>query len=300
MWRFCSFALCATALWLPATSRSSVPAPALGTRTGEILTIDGLRFRDLNHNGHLDPYEDWRLSPEARTADLLQRLSLGEAAGLLVHGSLQDAGFYRLPGTPITPGEKASYNFDRARQWILSQHVTSFVTRLNGTAGEMAEANNRIQEIAEGSPFGIPVTISCDPMRHEENLMREASERDRAFSLWPEPLGFAAIGDPALCRHFGDNVTCFSRPIVACSANLISFHDLPASDIRYNSSSSSPPSRRPVVGVMNFSCPNTGGYETRCQFRPPSEVLNKSEKLKAVLEFWHTGSQPCCYPQRNY
>lgn len=162
--RTCAFY--AAVLWFPSASLSSVPAPVLGTRTGEILTIEGMRFRDLNHNGRLDPYEDWRLSPEARTADLLKHLSLGEAAGLLVHGSLQDAGFYRLPGTPITPGEKASYNFDRARQWILSQHVTSFVTRLNGTAGEMAEANNRVQEIAEGSPFGIPVTISSDPMRH--------------------------------------------------------------------------------------------------------------------------------------
>lgn len=30
-----------------------------------IIEIDGLRFRDLDGDGELTPYEDWRLSPPA-------------------------------------------------------------------------------------------------------------------------------------------------------------------------------------------------------------------------------------------
>ena len=33
------------------------------------LEASGHRFRDLNKNGRLDPYEDSRLSPQARTDD---------------------------------------------------------------------------------------------------------------------------------------------------------------------------------------------------------------------------------------
>lgn len=44
-----------------------------------LLTVDGYAFKDLNRNGRLDPYEDWRLTPEERAVDLagqyLQRKS---------------------------------------------------------------------------------------------------------------------------------------------------------------------------------------------------------------------------------
>ena len=36
----------------------------------KILTVDGYAFKDLNRNGKLDPYEDWRLSAEERAEDL--------------------------------------------------------------------------------------------------------------------------------------------------------------------------------------------------------------------------------------
>lgn len=34
-----------------------------------LLTVDGYAFKDLNRNGRLDPYEDWRLTPEERAVD---------------------------------------------------------------------------------------------------------------------------------------------------------------------------------------------------------------------------------------
>ena len=35
-----------------------------------ILTVDRYAFKDLNKNGELDKYEDWRLSVDERAADL--------------------------------------------------------------------------------------------------------------------------------------------------------------------------------------------------------------------------------------
>lgn len=39
-------------------------------RIKKLIQVDGLTFKDLNGNGVLDPYEDWRLSPEERAKDL--------------------------------------------------------------------------------------------------------------------------------------------------------------------------------------------------------------------------------------
>ncbi|HLF35834.1 MAG TPA: glycoside hydrolase family 3 N-terminal domain-containing protein, partial [Cyclobacteriaceae bacterium] len=53
--------------------------------------------------------------------------------------------------------------------------------------------------------LGIPVTIASDPRSHfTANQFAEMMAGD--FSLWPEPLGFAAIGDSVLMQKFGDIV----------------------------------------------------------------------------------------------
>ena len=61
-------------------------SPASGVK---ILTIDGLAFKDLNRNGQLDKYEDWRLSADVRAKDLAARLTIEEIAGLMLYSKHQ-------------------------------------------------------------------------------------------------------------------------------------------------------------------------------------------------------------------
>ena len=180
--------------------RDSMPnQPILGRRSAPLLTVDGLTFKDLNRNGKLEPYEDWRLSADVRAADLVQRLSLEELAGLMVHGTLPSGG----PLAPLGAGKE--YDLVKVRRSIEEDHVNSFITRLNGSAEALAKQNNEVQAIAESSRWGIPVTISSDPRHHFEQVLG-ASMQDRTFSSWPEPLGFAALNDPELTRRFADVV----------------------------------------------------------------------------------------------
>lgn len=173
--------------------------PVLGQRSAPLLTVDGLTFKDLDRNGKLDTYEDWRLPAEVRVADLVQRMSLEELAGLMVHGTLPSSG----PLAPLGVGKE--YDLVKVRQFIDEDHVSTFITRLNGSAEFFAKQNNEVQAIAESSRWGIPVTISSDPRHHFEQVLG-ATMQDRAFSMWPEALGFAAVNDPALTRRFGDVV----------------------------------------------------------------------------------------------
>ena len=54
--------------------------PVLGHRSANLLKKKGLQFKDLNKNGKLDAYEDWRLPTEKRVQNLLSLMTLEEKA----------------------------------------------------------------------------------------------------------------------------------------------------------------------------------------------------------------------------
>jgi len=162
-----------------------------------VLQLDGQRFRDLNRSGTLDPYEDWRLTPEQRARDLVGRMTLEEKAGVMMHGTA------RTGGPTGGVGFGAQYDTAANRRLIDSAKVNSMITRLQGAPATIATQNNALQQIAENTRLGIPLTISTDPRNHFQFIVG-ATTQTNGFSQWPEALGFAAVGDTALMRQFGD------------------------------------------------------------------------------------------------
>ena len=160
-------------------------------------TDDGVRYRDLNGNGVMDPYEDPRLDVEARVDDLLGRLSLEEKVGLMFQtvieagadGSLvEGAGAISKSPTSVV---------------VLEKHLTHFNVHALEDARMAARWHNALQALAERTPHGIPVTVSTDP-RHAFIENAGVSFTAKAFSQWPEPLGLAALRDPDAVREFAD------------------------------------------------------------------------------------------------
>ena len=180
-----------------ALSRSRRTQPTLSTRSVPVIERNGLRFRDLDRNGALEPYEDWRLTPEARARDLVARMTLEEKAGTMMHGTA------RTSGPMGGAGVGAAYDSTANRALIDGAKVNSLITRLGGDPSVLAAQDNALQEIAERTRLGIPLTISTDPRHHFQYVLGASSTAGR-FSQWPEALGFAAIGDASLMRHFGD------------------------------------------------------------------------------------------------
>jgi beta-glucosidase len=163
------------------------------------ISVDGLTFRDLDHDGVLAPYEDHRLSSAMRADDLLGRMTLSEKAGTMAHGSAPSIGPLGMIGVGT------EYDFDGITALVVGAGVTSMITRLNPSPAVFAEQNNEIQRIAANGRLGIPVTISSDP-RHHVGARVGASVASDGFSQWPDTLGFGAIGDVDLMRRFGDIV----------------------------------------------------------------------------------------------
>lgn len=164
----------------------------LSTRSALIITTDGLKFRDLDRDGRLTPYEDWRLTPKKRAADLLGRMTVAEKAGLLVHGT--------LPVSGTSYRETLAGNIG---DLIGIRKMTSFVTRLSTTPSNIAIASNRVQEIAENQRLGIPVVISTDP-RNGFSVAEGQTVARNGTTAMPDPTGMAATSDPALVRQLAD------------------------------------------------------------------------------------------------
>ena len=158
---------------------------------------DGTRFRDLNGNGVMDPYENPGLSPEERTDDLLSRLSLEEKARLMFQTVIeigQDGELLETPG---------AISKSPTSEVVLGKHLSHFNVHAMRTARDGARWNNNLQRLAEQTPHGIPVTISTDP-RHAFVENTGVAFSAGPFSQWPEAMGLAAIDDLDVIRRFAD------------------------------------------------------------------------------------------------
>lgn len=177
-----------------------IPAPDLKDSmiSARLLTApDGTRFRDLNGNGVLDPYEDPRLDVEARTADLLGRLSLEEKCGLMFQTVIEVGESGELVEAPGRISKSPTTSV------VVGKNMTHFNVHEIRTARQAAEWNNRLQALAESTPHGIPVTISTDP-RHAFVENTGVAFAAGPFSQWPEGLGLAALDDVETVREFAD------------------------------------------------------------------------------------------------
>lgn len=176
--------LAAAGLWLAA-------APALMASDSRPAA-----WRDLDHDGVLDPYEDARLPIAERVENLLEQMTLEEKVGAMVHASLPAV------DSPIGLSSRG-YDMSQVTAMISTGHINSFITRLVMSPQEFARQNNAVQKIAENTRLGIPVLISTDP-RHHFQATLGASTTGGGFTLWPDTLGFAALGNADLVRQFGD------------------------------------------------------------------------------------------------
>ena len=172
-----------------------------------IIKIDSLTFRDLNKNGKLDIYEDDRNSTEERVNDLLSQMTLEEKAGTMfisMIGMTKKGEHLDLPPLNFDPLNIVFYTILSSNaEMLVNRKMTHFNIINSYTPDVLAKFNNTIQEKAERSRLGIPVTIATDP-RHGKKNNPGAAIYTPSFSQWPSGLGLAATRDTTLVREFGE------------------------------------------------------------------------------------------------
>ena len=178
----------------------------LGEKAPE-LKADNLTFRDLNKNGKLDPYEDGRNSTEERVEDLLSQMTLEEKAGTMfisMIGMTQKGEHLDLPPLNFDPLNIVFYTILSSNaEMLVNRKMTHFNIINSYSPDVLAKFNNTLQEKAERSRLGIPITIATDP-RHGKKNNPGAAIYTPSFSQWPSGLGLAATRDTTLVREFGE------------------------------------------------------------------------------------------------
>ena len=235
--------------------RTEFVQPELGTRSVKILEQDGYKFKDLNKNGELDRYEDWRLSADERSGDLLSKMSVDEKAGFMLINSLNMVGTRaaeesggKLSASDLSetgsggfagaggPGMNRPGNQENGRRqetrgpagarpqdaggaylanlsrsagtskMVKEFHNRHFILRANESARITAEWANKLQELCESEPLGIPAILASNPRNHiTANASLGTSVGTTVFTSWPGELGLSAMRDLDLVHEFADD-----------------------------------------------------------------------------------------------
>ena len=130
----------------------------------KILTVGGLAFKDLNRNGKLDKYEDWRLPVDQRAKDLAAQMSIEQIAGLMLY-----SGYQSIPARPRglgtgtyngklfdSSGAKASDLSDQQIKFLTADNLRHVLVTTVASPEIAAVWSNNVQALVEGTGLGIP------------------------------------------------------------------------------------------------------------------------------------------------
>ncbi len=170
-----------------------------GAGTGKgTITVEGLLFRDLNANGTLEPYEDWRRAEICRAKDLAERMTIEQLVGLMSEGGEL--------GNGTTDGTIPASAINN----IMNRNVRQGLVRPAVTATESAVYINHLNELAEAQALGVPLVVTADPVHATSVSMGTSGALSvgapALWTPWPQIQGLAAINDPNLTFAHGDMV----------------------------------------------------------------------------------------------
>ena len=211
-------------------AQKTTKQPLLGTRSAKLLTVNGMQFKDLNRNGQLDKYEDWRLSNDERAKDLLSKMSVEQKVGFMListtrlkNDNAAGGGRGGGGGGPVSSDfneedqVQSTNMFTRkplptsmtmaagTTKGVTQFHLRHFIFRANVPAKTTAEWANKLQALCESDGLGIPAIIASNPRNHiTKDASIGLSVGTTTFSTWPGELGLSATRDLKLIREFAD------------------------------------------------------------------------------------------------
>lgn len=143
----------------------------------------------------MNDYRDPALPIDRRVEDLLGRMTVAEKAALMFQPSTAPQGDGLSRADAVAAAE---HNAGRLG-----------LSHFNVLGGEdsvaVAEWHDTLQEIAEGTRLGIPVTLSTDP-RHGFRSNLFTGQALDSLSRWPDTTGIAAAGGVDVARAYGDTM----------------------------------------------------------------------------------------------
>lgn len=137
----------------------------------KLIQVDGYAFKDLDGDGKLSLWEDWRQSADDRAAALAETMSAEQIAPLMAN--------FSIPA--LNTDFEAEFTSDfmnspTSTMATIEQGVRTVLMRMNYDYQEVAHWVNLVQEACEADN-GIPMMCSSDPVTFgiPDNLARAAT-----------------------------------------------------------------------------------------------------------------------------
>ncbi len=204
------------AVLVSCTGKEKKPQPVLGTRSVAIIEKKGLKFKDLNKNGNLDKYEDWRLSTIERSKDLLSKMSVEEKVGFMLINSANmvgtraaEASGGKLMASDLSEGGAGQSGggggFGQNRQRQGAADTVRRVTPGRARQGAPDRAGGRTQNTNGERIANMNITAGTAKVIkefHNRHFILRSNESTRITAEWAnklqalcesEPLGIPAI-----------------------------------------------------------------------------------------------------------
>jgi beta-glucosidase len=188
------------------------PTLSYGPDSGVTLLteqVDGVEhaFKDMNANGTLDVWEDWREDARTRAGALAQELSIEQIAGLMLFSSHE-----RSPVDGLT---------DAQQEYLSDAHLRNVLNAGPNDVEANVTWSNAMQAYVEGlatedEPY-VPVNFSSDP-RTAAQLGGAYNAAGADISRWPEHLGLAATFEVDTVAAFSTMVSAEYRALGVTTA----------------------------------------------------------------------------------
>ncbi len=143
----------------------------------QLIQVDGYAFKDLDRDGKLDVYEDWRQSNEDRATNLTMQMTVEEMTPLFTHG-----GWMNVASEITEDSSDYAYIVAGGRSGVTRSSIGE------GSTSIAVAWANALQALCEATGnWGIPGLTSVDPNHIsgsiDQNSLASTFSTEEAFKL---------------------------------------------------------------------------------------------------------------------
>lgn len=193
--------------------------PVIGVTVKPVIEQDGLYFKDLNGDGKLAVYKDWRKTPEERAKALAEELSPKEKFGLLFLNTWKMGLFQEdkekvdatgLLNEEIIEKDESIFNVEKSygtTYTVKEMGIRHLIFRQNPKPEELADWINQLNLLAEEGEHAVPMLITSNSRNENGEMVFGMNDAAGVFATWPGTMGIGAAvkgNGPELIEDFAE------------------------------------------------------------------------------------------------
>ena len=165
----------------------------------KLIQVDGYAFKDLDGDGKLSLWEDWRQDTTARAEDLAKQMDVSLELRQMVSGSFRSS-----DSEGASMGGSSSEFSDDQKKDIDEGYTNRIMMTFTTAPAQYVPWFNEMQAYAESKNYGIPVVFECE-------AFLGMAAMGIGGTLWPSSPALAATFDKETVRQMADDLSTVIR-----------------------------------------------------------------------------------------